>query len=38
MEVTKFKATQEPIKARYGKDPKAAFLTLKARGSASDPP
>jgi uncharacterized OsmC-like protein len=36
MEVTKFKATQEPIKGRYGKDAKAAFLTLKARGSASD--
>ena len=36
MEVTKFKATQEPIKALYGKDAKAAFLTLKARGSASD--
>jgi uncharacterized OsmC-like protein len=37
MEVTKFKATQEPIRALYGKDAKAAFLTLKARGSASDP-
>jgi uncharacterized OsmC-like protein len=36
MEVTKFKATQEPIKALYGRDAKAAFLTLKARGSASD--
>ena len=36
MEVTKFKATQEPIKARYARDAKAAFLTLKATGSASD--
>jgi uncharacterized OsmC-like protein len=36
MEVTKFKATQEPIKALYDKDARAAFLTLKARGSASD--
>jgi hypothetical protein len=36
MEVIKFKATQEPIKALYGRDAKAAFLTLKARGSASD--
>ena len=37
MEVTKFKATQEPIKALYSKDAEAAFLTLKARGSASEP-
>jgi uncharacterized OsmC-like protein len=36
MEVTKFKATQEPIKALYDRDSKAAFLTLKAWGSASD--
>jgi uncharacterized OsmC-like protein len=36
MEVSKFKATQEPIKALYGKDARAAFLTLKATGSASD--
>ncbi|MGH6642077.1 MAG: OsmC family protein [Bradyrhizobium sp.] len=36
MELAKFKATQEPIKALYGKDAKAAFLTLKATGSASD--
>jgi uncharacterized OsmC-like protein len=36
MEVTKFKATQEPIKALYDRDSKAAVLTLKARGSASD--
>jgi uncharacterized OsmC-like protein len=36
MEVIKFKATQEPIKALYGRDAKAAFLTLKGRGSASD--
>jgi len=37
MEVTKFKATQAPIKALYCDDAKAAFLTLKATGSASDP-
>ncbi len=36
MEVTRFKASQEPIKALFEKDPAAAFLTLKARGSASD--
>jgi uncharacterized OsmC-like protein len=36
MEVSKFKATQEPIKALYAKDARAAFLTLKATGSASD--
>lgn len=36
MEVTKFKAAQEPIKAFYRRDADAAFLTLKARGSASD--
>jgi uncharacterized OsmC-like protein len=37
MEVTKFKATQEPIKALYKRDANAAFLTLRARGSASGP-
>jgi uncharacterized OsmC-like protein len=37
MEVTKFKAAQEPIKARYANDAHAAFLTLKATGSASEP-
>jgi uncharacterized OsmC-like protein len=37
MEVTKFKASQEPIKALYSNDAKAAFLTLKATGSASEP-
>jgi uncharacterized OsmC-like protein len=36
MEVTKFKAIQAPIKALYSKEAGAAFLTLKARGSASD--
>ena len=36
MEVTKFKASQEPIKALYSNDAKAAFLTLKATGSASE--
>lgn len=36
MEETKFKATQEPIKALYRKDANAAFLTLKASGSASN--
>jgi uncharacterized OsmC-like protein len=36
MEVTKFKATQAPIKALYGSNAEAALLTLKARGSASE--
>jgi uncharacterized OsmC-like protein len=36
MELTKFKATQAPIKALYSDDAKAAFLTLKATGSASE--
>jgi uncharacterized OsmC-like protein len=36
MDVTTFKATQEPIRALYGKDAQAALLTLKAKGSASD--
>jgi uncharacterized OsmC-like protein len=36
MEIAKFKATQEPIKALFGRDAKAALLTLKASGSASD--
>jgi uncharacterized OsmC-like protein len=36
MQVTKFKATQEPIKALYSRDAEAAFLTLKAKGSASE--
>jgi uncharacterized OsmC-like protein len=36
MELTKFKATQAPIKALYSDDAEAAFLTLKATGSASE--
>jgi|SRR3954464_6275835 uncharacterized OsmC-like protein len=36
MEVTKFKASQEPIKALYSNDAKAAFLTLKAGGSGME--
>src|SRR3954466_6912629 len=36
MELSKFKSTQETIKALYGRDAQAAFLTLKATGSASD--
>jgi uncharacterized OsmC-like protein len=36
MDAAEFRATQEPIKARYRKDAKAAFLTLKASGTASD--
>ncbi len=34
MDIATFSTTQEPIKALYRKDAKAAFLTLKARGSA----
>ena len=36
MDISTFRATQEPIKARYKKDAKAAFLTLRATGTASD--
>jgi uncharacterized OsmC-like protein len=36
MEAAIFRATQEPIKARYKKDAKAAFLTLKAKGVADE--
>ena len=36
MELSTFRTTQEPIKARYKKDAKAAFLTLKATGTADD--
>lgn len=34
MEAAKFKASQEPLKARYSKDAQAALLTLKAKGFA----
>jgi len=36
MDIATFRTTQEPFKELYRKDAKAAFLTLKARGSASD--
>ena len=36
MEATLFRATQEPIKARYKQDAEAALLTLKARGTADE--
>lgn len=34
METSKFQATQAPLKDLYSKDAKAAFLTLKAQGTA----
>jgi uncharacterized OsmC-like protein len=36
MDISTFRTTQEPIKARYKKDAKAALLTLRATGTASD--
>lgn len=36
MEAAHFRATQDPIKARYKIDAKAAFLTLKAKGTADE--
>jgi uncharacterized OsmC-like protein len=36
MDISTFRTTQEPIKARYKKDAKSAFLTLRATGSADD--
>lgn len=36
MEAAIFRTTQEPIKERYRKDAKAAFLTLKAKGRADE--
>ena len=36
MDAASFKATQGPIRDRYRKDAKAAFLTLKAKGKADD--
>jgi uncharacterized OsmC-like protein len=36
MDISIFRTTQEPIKALYAKDAKAAFLTLKATGNSSD--
>ncbi len=33
MDAATLRATQAPIKERYKTDPKAAFITLKARGS-----
>jgi uncharacterized OsmC-like protein len=36
MDLATFRTAQEPFKERYRKDAKAAFLTLKATGSADD--
>src|SRR5689334_19430390 len=36
MDIATFRTAQEPFKERYRKDAKAAFLTLRATGSASD--
>src|SRR3982751_545358 len=36
MDISTFRTTQEPIKARYKQNAKAAFLTLRATGTASD--
>jgi uncharacterized OsmC-like protein len=36
MDAAKFLTTQKPLKERYAKDAKAAFLTLKAKGVAGD--
>jgi uncharacterized OsmC-like protein len=36
MDIATFRTTQEPFKERYRKDAKAAFLTLKAKGTADD--
>src|SRR5207237_7111263 len=36
MDIATFRTTQEPFKELYRKDAKAAFLTLKARGTAND--
>src|SRR4051812_50093608 len=33
MDAAELRATQAPIKERYKSDPKAAFITLKAKGS-----
>ena len=36
MDIATFRTTQEPFKERYRKNAKAAFLTLKATGTAND--
>ena len=36
MDVSKFRSTQAPLKDRYKKDAKSAFLTLKAMGTTDD--
>jgi uncharacterized OsmC-like protein len=36
MDIATFRTTQEPFKELYKKDAKAAFLTLKASGTADD--
>src|SRR5882757_1630818 len=36
MDATALRAMQAPIKDRYKSDPKAAFVTLKAKGTLDD--
>ena len=36
MEAAKFRETQGPLRERYSKDAKAAFLTLRAKGTADN--
>ena len=36
MDATALRAMQAPIKERYKGDPKAAFITLKAKGTLDD--
>ena len=36
MDATELRAMQAPIKERYKTDPKAAYITLKAKGSLDD--
>ena len=36
MDIASFRTTQEPFKERYRKDARAAFLALKATGTAND--
>jgi uncharacterized OsmC-like protein len=36
MDATTFRSVQEPIRERYKNDAKAAFLTLKAKGTSDD--
>ena len=36
MDIATFRTTQEPFKELYRKDAKAAFLTLRAKGTADE--